>query len=148
MIVLHQEAIDYLARNYPQATVLTAWPVTTELYCPELGYTKRPIKAVAIENFSADDIRKAAQQPVAFDTVLVVTTNYIAPALRRSPGRSTRTDARCCDFHEARCSRRGDRRRAWRRRRLAGRANGEWAAIVRLQRARTTAPIAIPRSPL
>ena len=148
MIVVHQEAIDYLARNYPDATVLTAWPVTTDLFCPELGYTRRPFKVVALDDFTADDIRKAAQQPVAFDTVLVVTTHYISPALRRYLAEHPHS------------SRGGEFARApvltpeeiaaelggvivWQDER-----NGEWAAIVRLQRARTTAPIAIPRSPL
>src|SRR5947209_7302933 len=44
MIVLHQRAIAMIAKQWPQATVLTAWPANSELQRPELGYTKRPIK--------------------------------------------------------------------------------------------------------
>lgn len=148
MIVVHQEAIDYLARNYPDATVLTAWPVTTDLFCPELGYTRRSFKVVALDDFTADDIRKAAQQPVAFDTVLVVTTHYIPPALRRyltEHPKSTRGGefARVPVLTPAEIAAELGGTIVWQDDR-----NGEWAAIVRLARARTTAPVAIPRSPL
>jgi 4-amino-4-deoxy-L-arabinose transferase-like glycosyltransferase len=148
MIVVHQEAIDYLARNYPDATVLTAWPVTTDLFCPELGYTRRSFKVVALDDFTAEDIRQAAEQPVAFDTVLVVTTHYIPPALRgyltEHPNSSRGVEfARAPVLTPAEIAAELGGTIVWQDER-----NGEWAAIVRLARARTTAPAAIPRSPL
>jgi 4-amino-4-deoxy-L-arabinose transferase-like glycosyltransferase len=135
MIVVHQEAIDYLARNDPDATVLTAWPVTTDLFCPELGYTRRAFKVVALEDFTADDIRKAAQQPVAFDTVLVVTTHYIPPTLRRylteHPNSSRGGEfARAPVLTPAEIAAELGGNIVWQDDR-----NGEWAAIVRLPRA-------------
>ena len=148
MIVVHQEAIDYLARNDSDATVLTAWPVTTDLFCPELGYTRRAFKVVALEDFTADDIRKAAQQPVAFDTVLVVTTHYIPPALNRylaeHPNSSRGGEfARVPVLTPAEIAAELGGNIVWQDDR-----NGEWAAIVRLPRARPTVPVAIPPSPL
>ena len=59
MIVLHQRAIGFLEKHYPQATVLTAWPATSELARPEIGYTLRPFKVDAIQNFSLEQMQKA-----------------------------------------------------------------------------------------
>jgi 4-amino-4-deoxy-L-arabinose transferase-like glycosyltransferase len=148
MIVVHQEAIDYLARNYPDATVLTAWPVTTDLFCPELGYTRHSFKVVALDDFTADDIRKATEQPIAFDTVLVVTTHYIPPALRRYLAEHPHSSrggefVRVPVLTPAEIATELGGNIVWQDER-----NGEWAAIVRLARARPTAPAAIPRSPL
>ena len=56
-IVLHQRAINIIAQRYPGATVLTAWPAYSELERPELGYTKFPINAFAIPNFSITESR-------------------------------------------------------------------------------------------
>ena len=83
MIVVHQDAIAYLNQNYPSATVLTAWPVSTDLFCPELGYTEHSFKVFPVEDFYTADIQKAAQHPADFDTALVFTTHFIAPSLRR-----------------------------------------------------------------
>src|ERR1700728_4295429 len=49
MVVLHQRAVGLIAQRWPQATVLTAWPAVEELERPELGYTKKPVKAIAIQ---------------------------------------------------------------------------------------------------
>ncbi len=53
MIVLHQQAVSFIAKQFPHATVLTAWPATAELERPELGYTRTRIATVSIPNFSA-----------------------------------------------------------------------------------------------
>ena len=47
MIVVHQEAIDFVAEHYPGATVLTAWPVAADIFRPELGYVSQPMKATS-----------------------------------------------------------------------------------------------------
>jgi hypothetical protein len=82
MIVVHQQAIDYVAQHYPGATVLTAWPVSADLFRPELGYVKQPIRAYAIENFTRAEIEKAAQVPGEYDTAIVFTTHYTTPAFQ------------------------------------------------------------------
>jgi 4-amino-4-deoxy-L-arabinose transferase-like glycosyltransferase len=83
MIVVHQEAIAYVAVHFPQSTVLTAWPVAADLFRPELGYATQPIKAFSIEDFSRPEIEKAAQEPGAYDTAIVFTTHYTTPSFRR-----------------------------------------------------------------
>ncbi len=82
MILVHQEAIAWLEQHDPEATVLTAWPAAAELFRPELGYTQHRFKIVSIENFSAGQIAKAATQPGAFDTALVFSTHFVAPAFQ------------------------------------------------------------------
>ena len=83
MIVVHQEAIDYVAQHYPDATVLTAWPVAADIFRPELGYVTHPMKAVSIEDFTLPQIRKAAQEPGRYDTAIVFTTHFATPSFRR-----------------------------------------------------------------
>jgi hypothetical protein len=83
MIVVHQQAIDYVAAHYPDATVLTAWPVAADLYRPELGYVTQPIKAFSIDDFTRPEVLKAAGQPDRYDTAIVFTTHFTAPAFRR-----------------------------------------------------------------
>ena len=83
MIVVQQEAIAFVNQHYPDATVLTAWPVSNELFNPELGYTTHRMKVMRIENFSFDEIQKTAQHPEDFDTAIVFTTHYVAPSLKR-----------------------------------------------------------------
>jgi hypothetical protein len=83
MIVVHQEAIAFVNRHYPDATVLTAWPVSNDLFNPELGYTTRRMRVTPVENFSLDEIQKVAQHPEDFDTAIVFTTHYVAPSLQR-----------------------------------------------------------------
>jgi 4-amino-4-deoxy-L-arabinose transferase-like glycosyltransferase len=82
MIVVHQQAIAFIDANYPNATVLTAWPASTELFEPDLGYTNHPIKVDSITDFSSAQIYKAARDPGAFDTALIFTTHYASPALQ------------------------------------------------------------------
>ena len=83
MIVVHQEAIDYVAHHYPDASVLTAWPVATDIFCPELGYVTHPMKAVSIEDFTLPQVRKAAQEPGRYDTAIVFTSHFATPSFRR-----------------------------------------------------------------
>ena len=83
MIVVHQQAIDYVAAHYPDATVLTAWPVAADLFRPELGYVTQPIRAFSIDDFTRPEVLKAAGQPDRYDTAIVFTTHFTAPAFRR-----------------------------------------------------------------
>ena len=100
MVVLHQRAVSLIAKKWPQATVLTAWPANAELERPELGYTKERVKTFTIKNFSFDEIQKAQADPGEFDTALLFSTK-LTPRGRINLGRhSQASDTRYFDFHE------------------------------------------------
>ena len=65
---------------YPGATVLTAWPMTDELTKPELGYVKKPWDVWPIDDFSAAQIERAAQDPEKYSAALVFSTKYDPPS--------------------------------------------------------------------
>jgi 4-amino-4-deoxy-L-arabinose transferase-like glycosyltransferase len=135
-IVLHQRAVKQIAQNWPQATVLTAWPAFSELERPELGYTTVPIKAFPIQNFTFDEVQKAAGSPDEYDTALLFSTKWSPP-----PGhidiarRNIPADAHYFDFHE-------DLRPAQAAALLHGELawqdhiRGEWVAILRFPASR------------
>jgi hypothetical protein len=79
VIRMHQAGIGELTRRYPGATVLTAWPVSDELTRPELGYVKQPWDVVAIDDFSAPQIDRAAQEAADYSAALVFSTKYDPP---------------------------------------------------------------------
>ena len=133
-VLLHRQAIEIITTRFPYATVLTAWPATTELEHPQLGYARVPIKVTPIDDFSFDQIQRAAMDPGAYDTALVFSTKCVPPPgtlnlTRRSAG----TDARFFDFHNDLAPRQ-----------VAGLLHGdivwqasrgcEWAAILRFPR--------------
>ena len=138
MVVLHQRAISLIAQRWPQATVLTAWPATSELERPELGYTKHPIRAYAIPNFAAEEIAKAAANPGDYDTALIFSTKLVPTrtlfgfAHGKPPAAS---DLRYFDFHQdlrpaqAAALLHGDL--VWQ---AANRDGAEWVAVLRFPR--------------
>jgi len=141
MIVLHQRAIALIGERWPQATVLTAWPATSELERPELGYTKVPIKAYAIQNFSREQMEDAARMeqagagPGKYDTALLFSTKWAPPPGRVNLARhNAPADARYFDFHEdvlpaeAAAILHGDV--VWQ-----ASIRGEWVAVLRIPRA-------------
>ncbi len=100
MIVLHQQAAAIIEHRFPQATVLTAWPATSELSRPEIGYTHRPIKVFAIQNFSLDEVQKAAADPGQFDTALLFSTKCEPVPGHIDLGKLNHSaDTRYYDFH-------------------------------------------------
>ena len=136
-IVLHQRAVNVIEHRWPQATVLTAWPASSELTQTELGYTKHPIKTYSIRNFAPDEIEKAAANPGEYDTALVFSTKLVPPArylprLRHGPGEA---DRRYFDFHddlqphEIAATLHGDI--LWQD---ANRDHSEWVAVLRFPR--------------
>jgi len=134
MIVLHQHAVRFIDQTYPQATVLTAWPATSELNRPELGYTNHPMKTVAIENFAIDQIQKAATDPGNYDVALIFSTKWEPPANRINLGRHNESaDTKYFDFHrdlapdEVATLLHGDI--VWQAHR-----KGEWAAVIHFPR--------------
>jgi len=80
VIRMHQAGIAQLAKRYPGATVLTAWPATNELTRPELGYVKAPWDVCAIDDFTAAQIALAAQEPEKYSAALVFSTKYDPPS--------------------------------------------------------------------
>ena len=80
VVRMHQAGIARLTKLYPGATVLTAWPVTDELTRPELGYVKQPWDVCAIDDFTAAQIDRAAQEPQAYSAALVFSTKYDPPS--------------------------------------------------------------------
>ena len=134
MIVVHQEAIAYLEHHDPDATVLTAWPAAGELFRPELGYTSHRFKVFSIDNFTLPEIAKAAEQPDRYDTALVFTTHYTAPALQQyllqHPNtRRGRKFAAQRDLSPAEIAAMLGGHVVWQDDR-----NGEWAAVLRFDR--------------
>jgi len=79
VIRLHQAAIAQLAKRYPGASVLTAWPMSDELTRPELGYVKQPWDVCPIDDFSSAQIDRAADEPEKFSAALVFSTKYDPP---------------------------------------------------------------------
>jgi hypothetical protein len=76
VVRMHQSGIAQLAKLYPDAAVLTAWPMSDELKRPELGYVKKPWDVVAIDDFSPAQIARAAEEPEAYSAALVFSTKY------------------------------------------------------------------------
>ncbi len=133
-VLLHANAIAVIAHRFPEATVLSVWPATAEMQHPELGYTRQPIKIVAIDNFDHEQIERAAQDRGAYDTALVFSTKWVPPPGRFSLGHATkRSDEQYFDFHRDLDARQiaellhGDV--VWQASR-----NGEWAAVLRFPR--------------
>jgi hypothetical protein len=80
VVQLHVVGIDQLRRRYPAAAVLTAWPVSDELTRPELGYVKQPWDVCPIDDFTAAQIARAAEEPEKYSAALVFSTKYDPPA--------------------------------------------------------------------
>ncbi len=134
MIVVDQEAIDFVAQHYPDARILTAWPVAADLFHPGLGYVKAPMKAVSIENFTMPQILRAAQEPGRYDTAIVFTTHFLPPALRaylvsHPTSRRGRAFAADHDLTPAEIATVLGGRIVWQDDR-----GGEWAAVLRFHR--------------
>jgi hypothetical protein len=78
-ILMHQDAESFIEQRYQEARVLTAWPASGEITQPYLGYVKRPLRVVRIEDFSLDEVAGAAEQRSRFDLALVFSTKYEPP---------------------------------------------------------------------
>jgi 4-amino-4-deoxy-L-arabinose transferase-like glycosyltransferase len=132
-VVLHQRAVSLIVHQWPKATVLTAWPAGAELERPELGYTKTPVKAFAIRNFSFEEMQKAAANPGEYDTALLFSTKLTPTAAFNLGRRNEPSDARYFDFHEdmrpqaAAAMLHGEV--VWQQSR-----HGEWVAVLRFPR--------------
>jgi hypothetical protein len=135
MVVLHLQAIHFIQRQYPQAIVLSAWPATAEMSRPELGYVRTPMRNVSIQNFSFDEMAKAAADPGAYDTALIFSTKWEPSHNRLNLGKpNERADEKYFDFHhdltpsEAAALLHGQI--VWQ-----NHLKGEWAAVLHFPRA-------------
>jgi 4-amino-4-deoxy-L-arabinose transferase-like glycosyltransferase len=134
MVVLHQRAINLIAQRWPQATVLTTWPVNNELQQPFLGYTRQPIKAFWVQDFTVESLQKAATESKDYDTALLFSTKWNPPPGRLNLARPTMSaDTRYFGFHQ-------DASPAQAAEILHGEVvwqasqHGEWVAILRFPR--------------
>lgn len=78
-IVLQVQASHFLALQYPQQRVLTAWPASDELSRPWIGYVSRPFPVIRVEDFSSAQIDIAVQVRNHFDVAMVFSTKYQPP---------------------------------------------------------------------
>jgi hypothetical protein len=100
VVRLHEAGIAQLGKTFPGATVLSAWPVTDELRRPELGYVHQPFDVYAIDDFSAPQVARAAEEPGKYSAALVFSTKYDPPRPLLSLGRrSTAIDERYFGLH-------------------------------------------------
>jgi hypothetical protein len=134
VIRLHQAAIGKILTQMPGATVLTAWPASDELSKPELGYVTRAVPVVAIGNFSAREVAKAAAMPGEYSAAIVFSTKYDPPRLLFNLGRrNEELDARYFDFHRdlqpGLIARELGGQVVWREER-----KGQWVAVLRFAR--------------
>ncbi len=145
MIVVHQEAIDFVAQHYPDATILTAWPVAADIFRPELGYVDHPMKAISIEDFTLPQIRKAAQEPGRYDTAIVFTSHFVTPSFRtylmdHPNTRRGREFAASRDLTPAEIAALLGGEIVWQDDR-----GGEWAAVLRFHRSYDARLLLLPR---
>jgi hypothetical protein len=139
MIVVQQEAIDFVQQHYPGATILTAWPVSTDLFQPYLGYVHHPMKVVSIEDFTRPQILLAAHESDRYDTAIVFTTHFVTPLYRRyllSHPNTWRGRAFAAkrDLTPAEIAALLGGRIVW-----SDKRRGEWAAVLRFSRIQTAA---------
>jgi hypothetical protein len=108
--------------------------VAADLFRPELGYVKTPIKAVSIDDFTLPQIQKAAQEPERYDTAIVFTFHFVSPAFRNylmthPDTRRGQEFAASRDLTPAEIARMLGGEIVWQDDR-----GGEWAAVLRFPR--------------
>ncbi len=135
-VAMHQSAARYVEQHYAEDRILTAWPASDELNRPFLGYVEKPLTVVRVENFTAEEMLRAAQQPENFDVVVAFSTKYTPPrSLLPHLAGWTRAQTRYFDFHE-------DLKAAAIARMLHGRivwqesSPGEWIAVIEIDKVR------------
>jgi 4-amino-4-deoxy-L-arabinose transferase-like glycosyltransferase len=78
-VLLHQAADQLVSAKYLNARVLTAWPASDELTEPYLGYVKRRVRVLSIDDFSLPQMMAAADSRTQFDVALLFSTKYEPP---------------------------------------------------------------------
>ncbi|MGA3211791.1 MAG: glycosyltransferase [Terriglobales bacterium] len=93
---LHKQAAVWLAKRPQPPRVLTAWPASDELQKTYLGYVKRPIEVVPVEDFTSQQLSGGAAGR-QFDYALIFPTKYEPPT--RMPRWWERLQVRYFDYH-------------------------------------------------
>lgn len=138
-ILVHKMAADELARRYPHARVLTAWPASNELTRPFLGYVKQPLAVVPIENFAPLQMAEAAHATDFYEVALIFSTKWQPPhPLFQSFAFPEALRQRFFDDHQDISPQRaaailGGRIVSYRNR------NNEWAAIIAIEKVQNAA---------
>jgi len=133
-VTLHKEAATEIARRYPHARVLTAWPASDEMTRPFLGYVADPLSVVRVENFSGNEMERAAKAPGEYDIVFLFTTKWQPPnPLWKTLPFGEALQKRFFDYHEDVSPERaaavlGGRIVSYQNR------NNEWVAIIAMER--------------
>lgn len=100
VIRLHMAGIAQLKKLFPGSTVLTAWPVADELTKPELGYVKTPYEVYRLEDFTEEQVGRAADDPGGYSSALVFSTKYDPSSILLTLGpRSEVLDQRYFGLH-------------------------------------------------
>jgi hypothetical protein len=135
-VQMHRQAALYVERHYPQDRILTAWTASDELNRPFLGYVEKPLSVLRMENFSAGEIMRAAQQPESFDVVVAFSSKYEPPRalFQRIPGWIA-LQTRYFDFHQdlppKAIARMLHGRIVWQEA-----TSGEWIAVIEIEKVR------------
>jgi Dolichyl-phosphate-mannose-protein mannosyltransferase len=133
-VVLHKQAEMDIARRYPHARILTAWPASDEMTRPFLGYITQPLNVVRMENFSESEMERAAKATGDYDVAFLFTTKWQPPRpLWKSLPFGEALQRRFFDYHEDVSPERtaamlGGRIVSYQNR------NNEWVAIVAIER--------------
>ena len=74
---LQQVAAAFMERNFPNATIATAWPYTAALRDPDFGFVHRSLKTIETSDFHAASIRSLP--PASFNVLIVYTRTWMPP---------------------------------------------------------------------
>ena len=133
-VILHKQAETEIARRYPHAHVLTAWPASDEMTRPFLGYVSRSMDVIRVENFSQEEMARAAQATSEFEVVFLFTTKWQPPhPLWQTPPFGEAIQERFFGYHEDVSPERAAAMLGGRIVRYENR-NNEWVAIVAIER--------------
>jgi hypothetical protein len=138
-VILHKQAETEIARRFPHARVLTAWPASDEMTRPFLGYVSQPLTVVRIENFSQAEIEQAAHVTDQFDIAFLFTTKWQPPhPLWQTLPFGEALQQRFFDYHEDLTPDRAATMLGGRILRYENR-NNEWIAIIAIERVENAA---------
>ena len=133
-IILHKQAETEIARRYPHAHVLTAWPASDEMTRPFLGYVSHSMDVIRVENFSQEEMARAAQATSEFEVAFLFTTKWQPPhPLWQTPPFGEAIQERFFGYHEDVPPERAAAMLGGRIVRYENR-NNEWVAIVAIER--------------
>ncbi len=81
---LQQAAAEYVAAEYPDRAITTAWPLTAALWIPELGYVEHRMHIRRIADFTPPQVAKLA--PGSVEVFVLFSREWDRPwDLRRAP---------------------------------------------------------------